>query len=62
MVGKPRFPSDWDVTHTENHWYMRYIDKVIVPYVNKVRETLQLEDHAALAIFDCFWGQLTKLH
>ena len=62
---KYSFPSDWDVTHSENHWsneytMLRYIDKVIVPYVNKVRETLQLEDQAALAIFDCFRGQLTK--
>lgn len=44
---KYNFPDDWDVTHTENHWAnkytsFRYLDKFIVPYVNKVRDELGL--------------------
>lgn len=42
-----RFPNDWDVTHTESHWsnedsMIRYVEKVIVPYVNSIRDTLPL--------------------
>ena len=38
---KVKFPDDWDVTFTETHWsnelsMLRYIDNVILPYVNEV--------------------------
>ncbi len=37
-----------------------YIENVIVPYVIRVREQLQLApDHAALTIYDAFKGQFT---
>ena len=40
---------------------LKYIDEVIVPFVQKKRETLELdENHPALAVFDHFKGQLTK--
>ena len=33
---------------------------MIVPYVKRVRIELENEEQAALAIFDCFKGQLTQ--
>ena len=54
------FPAGWDVWHSKNHWsteetMIRYIDEVIVPYVQVVRESLGLsENHPTSAIFDVF--------
>ena len=41
------FPSDWDIWHTENHWsngstILRYIDRVINPYLESKRQELEL--------------------
>ena len=39
---------------------MRYIEKVIVPFVSHKRKELKLsENHPALAIYDSFNGQTT---
>ena len=60
-----KFPSDWQITHTKNHWsnkktILQYIRGVIVPFVHRKREDLSLhDDHAALTIFDHSKGQLT---
>ena len=59
------FPTDWQISHTPNHWsneatMLTYIEEVIEPYVTSVRERLGMEDQAALAIFDHFKGQLTQ--
>ena len=59
------FPMDWQIVHTHNHWsneetMLLYIAEIIVPFVNRKREDLKLNnDHPALAIFDQFKGQLT---
>ena len=60
------FPcSDWQITHTQNHWsneetMLQYIKEVIVPFVDRKREDLNLDaDYPALAIFDHYKGQLT---
>ena len=59
------FPEEWDIWHTESHWsneesMKRYIRNIIVPFVVKLREDLQLHsDSPALALFDCFKGQTT---
>ena len=42
---KYSFPDGWDVHHSENHWsnaetMLRFVDEVIIPYVEQVRETL----------------------
>ena len=38
----------------------RYIEKVIVPFISKKRESLKLnKDCPTLAVFDCFKGQTT---
>ena len=53
-----------DITHSSNHWsnedtMVEYIQEVIVPYLECVREELNKPEQAALAIFDNFKGQLT---
>ena len=56
------FPKDWQIVHTHNHWsneetMLMYIAEIIVPFVNRKREDLDLNsDHPALAIFDHFRG------
>lgn len=50
------FPRHWDIWHTESHWsnetsMLRYIDKVIIPYVQRKRQT---PEQISLAIFDVF--------
>ena len=59
------FPDDWNITHSANHWsnentMIEYIEEVIVPYVESVRQELQVSQQAAMAIFDNFKGQITK--
>ena len=60
-----RFPSDWHVTYTPNHWAnelttLDYIEKIILPYVSKKREEKGLHtEQCALCIFDNFKAQLT---
>ena len=57
---KITFPEKWNITHSDNHWstestMLKYLDKVIVPYVSSTRQELDLpEDQPALAIFDVF--------
>ena len=60
-----RFPSDWNITHSPNHWSNEdtmkdYIAKIFVPYITKKKEELKLPcDHRALVIYDKFKGQCT---
>ena len=59
------FPSDWHVTYTANHWAnetttIAYLQKVVIPYIERERERLKLEDtHCAFVLFDVFKGQCT---
>ena len=58
------FPSGWHITHSPKHWsteqtMLEYIEHIIVPYVEKVRESFE-PDTAALAIMDNFKGQITE--
>lgn len=61
-----KFPSDWLISHTKNHWsnedtMISYVENIIVPFIRERRALLGVgEDHAALAIFDHFKGQLTE--
>ncbi|CAG2190986.1 unnamed protein product [Mytilus edulis] len=56
------FPSTWDVTCTETHWsnedtMMQFVNKVIVPYVDEIRDSMPLNNSTtqkAIAIFDVF--------
>lgn len=60
------FPPDWHITSTANHWSNEetmeaYVQKIILPYVEKMRNQLGLErNHCALVIFDVFKGQCTE--
>ena len=59
------FPDNWCITNCENHWsneetMIEYIQGIIVPNVEGVRQMLGKNDQAALAIFDNFRGQLTE--
>ena len=62
---KVTMPAGWDLWHSDNHWstestMIRYIEKVIVPFVDAKRAELKLSTtYPALAIFDCFTGQTT---
>ena len=53
-----KFPDDWHVTCTLNHWsnedkMKEYIEHIIVPYVDCRCKAFKLTpDHPALAIFD----------
>ncbi len=52
-----KFPDDWHVTCTPNHWsnedkMKEYIKRIIVPYVDRKRKELNVpSDQPALAIF-----------
>ena len=60
------FPSDWHVTHTENHWsnektMFDYLQKILFPYIEKKRKAFELNSEVpALVLFDRFRGQCTK--
>ena len=58
------FPSGWHITHSPKHWsteqtMLQYVEHIILPYVEKVRETLG-DNKPALAIMDNFKGQITE--
>ncbi|CAC5412815.1 unnamed protein product [Mytilus coruscus] len=59
-----KFPSDWDITHSENHWVntgtqMEYVKNIILPYIRKIKRSAKLnEDQKALCIFDVFRAQM----
>ena len=57
------FPPGWHVTHSPKHWsteetMVQYVEHIIVPYTDKVRDSLG-EETAALVIMDNFKGQVT---
>ena len=57
------FPSEWNVTHSPNHWsnedtMVQYVTNIILPYIETVRERLSTES-AALVVMDNFKGQAT---
>ena len=52
-------PDDWDMTHTANHWstessMLRFLDNIIIPYVEGIRVKLKSPSQKAIAIFDLF--------
>ena len=60
---KVDFSESWDITFAHNHWanedtVLRYIRKVIVPYIEKTKEGMKLpSDQRALCIIDNFTAQ-----
>lgn len=61
-----QFPNDWDVHFSENHWsnedtMCRFIDTILVPYINKMRDSLDLPlKQPALCVFDVFAAHRTE--
>ena len=59
-------PSTWNITYSTNHWsneetMKEYIEMIILPYISKIKEDLQLPDEqGALLIFDNFKAQCTS--
>lgn len=58
------FPPEWDVTYSLKHWsnkatMVHYVEKIIIPYVNGVRESIRSNTHA-MVIMDNFKGQVTS--
>lgn len=53
-----KFPDNWLVTHTQNHWANEkttkdYIEQILLPYVKETRKVLSLaENRPVLVIFD----------
>ena len=61
---KFKFPPEWHITHTPKHWsneetMLQYIERIIVPYVERIREDSYNEETPALVIMDNFKGQIT---
>ena len=59
-----KFPPGWNITHSPKHWsteetMVEYVEHIIAPYIEKVRETQQ-NDTPALVIMDNFKGQITE--
>lgn len=59
-----KFPADWSITHSAKRWsnettMLEYINDIIVPYVEKMRELID-DDKPALVIIDNFKGQVTE--
>ena len=62
---KIRFPDDWHITYTPNHWAnelttIDYIQKIILPYICRKKKEMNLPaNQHSLCIFDNFKAQLT---
>ena len=60
-----KFPPGWHITHSPNHWsneptMIEYIENIVIPYVENVREMLYTPSTPGLIIMDNFKGQITK--
>ena len=60
-----KFPLNWNITFTENHWAdelttLQYIDVVLLPYVKQKRQDVKLPNQPCLVIFDRFKAQCTS--
>ena len=60
-----QFPSSWDITHSPRHWsteetMLQYIDYIIIPYVDGVRDLIGDHTKPAVVIMDNFKGQTTE--
>jgi hypothetical protein len=59
-----KFPSEWHITHSENHWanantQMDYVKSIILPYIRKIKKSEGLPSgQKSLCIFDVFRAQM----
>ena len=61
---KYKFPDGFNVFHTPNHWAneetcLRFFEKIVFPYIEKVREEIGTPSQKALVLMDNFSGQTT---
>ena len=61
---KYKFPDGFDVFHTPSHCAneetcLRFFEKIIFPYIEKVREEIGASSQEALVLMDNFSGQTT---
>jgi hypothetical protein len=60
-----KFPSDWDITHSPNHWAneettLQYVEAILVPYFTAQRAALDLDPtHPGLLLMDVFAAHRT---
>ena len=57
------FPPEFDIWHTQNHWAneettLRFIECIIIPYVQSMLAKNNTPDQGALVIFDVFKGHM----
>ena len=60
-----QFPSDWHITHAPRHWLneetmSQYINNIIVPYVENIRDLTKKVYSLALVVIDNFKGLITS--
>ena len=53
------FPEDWHITHSPSHWsnidtMHQYLENILIPYVNGMRDQIRDPDQKALLILDVF--------
>lgn len=58
------FPDGFDIFHTPNHWVnevtcLGFFEKIVFPYIDKVRRAMEAPNQKALLIMDNFSGQTT---
>ena len=61
---KHQFPLEFDIYHNPNHWAneecaLRFIEKIILPYIKAIREEISKPNQTAMVIFDVIKGQTT---
>ena len=59
------FPLNWHITQSPRHWsteetMLQYIEHIIVPYVEQVRQDINDDEKAVVVIIDNFKGQVTR--
>ena len=57
-------PWSFDIYHNPNHWAneecaLRFIKKIILPYIKAIKEEISKPNQTAIVIFDVFKGQTT---
>ena len=61
---KYKFPDGFDIFHTPNHWAneeicLRLFEKIIFPYIKKVREEIRASSQKAVVLMNNFSSQTT---
>ena len=64
LTPKYSFPEGFDIYHTPNHYAneetcLRFVDKIVIPYIQQTREAIGTPSQKALLIMDNFTSQTT---